>query len=250
MIELAKISAGYGNKTVIRDISLSIPKGKVTTLIGPNGSGKSTVLKTIIGSIPPSAGTILADGVPASQISRSKLAKKIAYLPQEKGAASMTVGQLVLHGRFPHLRYPRRYGKTDYDITDRALAKMGLAALADKSVTSLSGGMRQNAYIAMALAQETDYIILDEPTTFQDIANQLRTMEMLRDLAKQGKGILAVLHDIPLAFTFSDKVAVLKDGELIAADTPMALWKEKVIPSVFGMEIEHSERHGYHYKFV
>lgn len=250
MIELEKISAGYGKKTVIRDISISIPKGKVTTLIGPNGSGKSTVLKTIIGSVPLTAGTILADGVPASQISRSALAKKIAYLPQEKGAPSMTVGQLVLHGRFPHLRYPRRYSAADYRIADGAMEKMGLTSWADKSVSSLSGGMRQNAYIAMALAQETDYIILDEPTTFLDITNQLRTMEMLRELVKQGKGILAVLHDIPLAFTFSDRVAVLKDGEMIAADTPSVLWKEKVIPSVFGMEIERSERHGYHYKFM
>lgn len=212
MLELKHIRAGYGKRQILNGVSLTVPKGKLVTVIGPNGSGKSTLFKSAAGIIPTLSGEVLIDGTKAADSSRSETAKKIAYLAQGKSVPDMTVFQLVLHGRFPHLSYPRRYTQKDKSLAIAALEKTGLSERAESPITSLSGGMRQNAYIAMALAQDTDYILLDEPTTYLDISHQLSLMKNLRELAKEGKGVAAVLHDLPLAFTFSDIIAVLSGG--------------------------------------
>ena len=156
MIELHHVTAGYGKQTVLHDMSLTIEKGSLTSIIGVNGCGKSTTLKAILGMIPLQGGKIMLDGENTSQLSRNAIARKIAYLSQGRNTPDMTVEQIVLHGRFPHLSYPRRYTGRDRAIAHNAMEQMGIADLAHKPLSALSGGMRQNTYIAMALAQGTD----------------------------------------------------------------------------------------------
>lgn len=248
MIELKKVTAGYPSKTVLSEISLSVPKGTLISVIGKNGSGKSTLLETVIGIINAKSGEMLVDG--ESELSRQSMAKKISYLAQGKSVSDMTVEQLVLHGRFPHLSYPRRYSEKDREISSAALRQMGIADIAGTPLSALSGGMRQKAYIAMALAQDTDYILLDEPTTYLDISNQVELMKILRSLADRGKGIVAVMHDLPLAFGFSDRIAVIKDAKIAAFDTPRKICDSGIVQEVFGIDLQYSPAEkSYHYKY-
>ena len=250
MLELKNICAGYGKKQILNDVSISFNKSELLTVIGPNGSGKSTMLKAAMGIIPILSGEVDIDGENINGLSRRQIAIKTAYLSQGKNVPDMTVGQLSLHGRFPHLSYPRRYTERDKSIVSAALNELGIAELADRPISALSGGMRQNAYIALALAQDTDYILLDEPTSYLDISHQLALMKTVKKLAKRGKGIVAVLHDLPLAFAFSDKIAVMKDGKIIALDTPEELYSNPVMREVFGMELDYlEEEKSYRYKY-
>lgn len=247
MIEVKRLTAHYGKASVLKDLSLSIEKGRLLSVVGANGSGKSTLLKAILGILEITSGEIIVDGTRTTDISRKEIAKKIAYLAQGKGVPDMTVGQMVLHGRFPHLSYPRRYSKKDREIAENALIQTDLSELREKPMPSLSGGMRQNAYIAMALAQDTDYILLDEPTSYLDIAHQLKLMKTLRSLADGGKGITAVMHDLPLAFGFSDEIAVVKDGKIAMCDSPENVCKSGIIKEIFGVELLRNEGEEYYY---
>ena len=250
MIELKDVSAGYGGRTVIDDISLKILEGRLISIIGANGCGKSTLLKSIIGIVPIKSGTVTVGNIALTELSRQDIAKKTAYLAQGKSVPDMTVEQMVLHGRFPHLGYPRRYSKKDREIANNALKKVGIEALSDRQLSSLSGGMRQNAYIAMALAQDTDYILLDEPTTYLDVSHQVELMKILRSLADSGKGIAAVMHDLPLAFGFSDSIAVIRDGKIILCDTPEKVYKTNIVKDVFGIELQYAAHdNAYYYKY-
>ena len=250
MLELKNIAVCYGQKPVLTDISLPFPQSRLTAVIGPNGSGKSTLLKAAMALLPTAAGEINLDGQAISRLSRQALALKAAYLPQGKTVPDMTVGQLVLHGRFPHVRYPRRYTAKDKQVVVSALDTLRIAELSSRPLGSLSGGMRQNAYIAMALAQDTDYILLDEPTTYLDIAHQLELMRTLRKLASLGKGVVAVLHDLPLAFAFSDSIVVLRDGELILQGDPQEVYRHPAIQEVFGVRLEYDRKEqSYRYRF-
>lgn len=247
MIELKSICAGYGDHTVLEAVSAGFEKGKLTGIIGVNGCGKSTLLKAMLGILPCS-GDISVDGRSLGAMNRKEIARKIAYLAQGKSTPDMTVEQLVLHGRFPHLRYPRQYSGQDRKIAFDAMEQMGIADLAQKPLYALSGGMRQNAYIAMALAQDTDYILLDEPTTYLDIPHQLGLMQVLRKLADGGKGIVAVMHDLPLAFTYCDEIVLLDDGQVIASGSPQEVCGN--VKKVFGVTLEpSSDGRQYHYQY-
>lgn len=250
MIELHHVTAGYGKEPVLTDVSVSLEKGSLTSLIGVNGCGKSTLLKAVLGMLPLQRGEIILDGQPLQKLSRNEIARKIAYLSQGRNTPDMTLGQLVLHGRFPHLTYPRRYTAPDYEIATAAMAQLGIEDLAHKSLSSLSGGMRQKAYIAMALAQDTEFMLLDEPTTYLDIAHQLELMRTLRKLADRGKGILAVMHDMQLAFTFSDRIILLHEGNVAACGTPKEICSQNLIEKILGVGLECSEdgkTYGYRY---
>ena len=249
MLELKSLTAGYGSKTVLQEASAGFEKGKLTCIIGANGCGKSTLLKSIIGILPSTSGEIVIDGCSAGSMSRNDIAKKVAYLAQGKDTPDMTVEQMVLHGRFPHLSYPRRYKKDDVRIAKKAMETVGISHLSDLSLCELSGGMRQTAYIAMALAQDTDYILLDEPTTYLDIAHQLDLMRVLRGLADSGKGIIAVMHDLPLAFDFSDEIAVIHEGKIVAKANPADLCGSSVLKEIFGIRIEHMGNGQFYYQF-
>ena len=247
MIELNALSAGYGKQTVLKNVSADIQKGTLTGIIGVNGCGKSTLLKAMLGLLP-SSGDISIDGRKLTAMSRKEIAQKVAYLSQGKTTPDMTVEQLVLHGRFPHLSYPRQYAKEDHEIAFSAMEQMGVADLASKPLHTLSGGMRQNAYIAMALAQGTDYILLDEPTTYLDIGHQLALMQTLRKLASSGKGIVAVMHDLPMAFTYSDRILLLDEGQIICSGTPQEICQAPYIQKIFGVSLEPSAD-GLHYHY-
>jgi len=220
MIKLNHISAGYGKVSVLEDISLKIDRSRITTILGTNGCGKSTLLKTLVRFLPHTAGTITVDNIPVEQYSPANLAKKIAYLPQSKSIPEMTVLQMVLHGRFPHLSYPRIYRKQDIEIAEQSLKTLGIENLASRELKELSGGMRQKAYIAMALAQNAPVILMDEPMTYLDIAGQLHLGETMRFLTKHDRTLVLVLHDLPLALKISDKIAVLHKGGLLDFGTP------------------------------
>ncbi|NMD44442.1 MAG: ABC transporter ATP-binding protein [Clostridiales bacterium] len=241
MIELKNICAGYEKNIVIKGLSTIFEKGKLISIIGVNGCGKSTLLKTIVGIIPSSSGEILIDGECLGNMTRTEVARKIAYLAQGKNTPDMTVEQLVLHGRFPYLNYPRRYSEKDRELAFSAMKKVGLAECVGKPLHTLSGGMRQNAYIAMALAQDTSYILLDEPTTYLDISHQLKLMKTLKELAESGKGIIAVMHDLPMAFDFSSEILLINNGSISMRSTPEEVCKFPVIETVFGISLRRSQ---------
>lgn len=237
MLELKNISAGYGKQGVLDGVSAKLEKGRLTSVIGVNGCGKSTLLKAVCAIIPLTSGEIFVDGKEISAMSRNDIAKNISYLAQGKSTPDMTVAQMVLHGRFPYLSYPRRYTERDREIALAAMDTLGIRELADKPLYALSGGMRQTAYIAMALAQDTDYILLDEPTTYLDIAHQLELMRVLRELAQSGKGIIAVMHDLPMAFDFSDEIAVIDKGAIALQATPAELSGSSAVKNIFGVRV-------------
>lgn len=247
MLELKNISTGYGKQSILEGVTTTFEKGKLTSVIGINGCGKSTMLKTIIGILPVSEGEITIDGEKLLDMSRNEIAKKVSYLAQGKSTPDMTVFQMVLHGRFPYLAYPRRYTKDDREIAYEAMKTMGIEELAEKPLYTLSGGMRQSAYIAMALAQDTDYILLDEPTTYLDIAHQLELMRIMRRLADSGKGIVTVMHGLPMSFDYSDKIVVISNKKVLHEASPHEMIHSTVIKDVFGVEINLTPKGKYFY---
>ncbi len=244
MIEFEKVTVGYGKRNVLTDISLRLEPGKITAIMGSNGCGKSTLLKSVIGLAQLTDGNISVDGKSVFNLSQKELAKSVSYLSQSKNLPDMTVGQLVLHGRFAHLGYPRRYGKKDYQAAQDAMEQMEISHLAGKSLSELSGGTRQKAYIAMALAQQSPYILLDEPTTFLDISHQLKVCEILKKLAAEGKGIVVVLHDISAALGIAHNVAVMEQGKITAFGSPDEIFSCGALSRAYGVEITKVENGG------
>ncbi len=242
MLEAKNLSAGYPGRAVLAGVSLAAQPGRVLALLGPNGCGKSTLLRTMAGLLPPLGGEVLLDG--RRDYSPRQAAQRVAYLPQSRTAPNITVRRLVLHGRFPYLSYPRRYGREDYEAVDRALAAADALDLADRPLPELSGGQRQKAYLAMALAQETEAILMDEPTTFLDIRHQLEVLALVRRLAEEGRGVVLALHDLCLALTAADDVAVLGEGRLLALGGPEAVYQSKVLERVMGVRLDRSEGPG------
>ncbi len=228
MLTIQHLTAGYGDKTILHDISLDFPPGTVTALLGPNGCGKSTLLKAAAGLLPPVSGEILA-GEPR--------ARHIAWLPQSRHVPEMTALRLVLHGRFPWLGWPRQYREEDYAIARAAMERVGVAEFAHRPLSELSGGTRQKCYLAMVLAQEADTLLLDEPTAYLDIGHQLRLMALCRELAAEGRAVAAVLHDLPLALGYADRIAVLDQGRLLALGTPEEILASGILDRVFGVRV-------------
>lgn len=235
MIEIKDAVSGYGKKTVINKLSLEIEKGGVLSIIGPNGSGKSTLLKTVAGVIPLTGGEIFIDGVNASTLSRRARALKTAYLPQESAVPDMTAFESVLQGRYPHVGIFSGYTKQERCVAERIINEMGLSSVANQKMSELSGGMRRRVHIASALAEESDYILLDEPCAYLDVGTQLEMMRLLKGLAQTDKGIVLVCHDLPLAFNLSDKIAVLDEGCLLMCDTPERVFQSGIAGNVFGV---------------
>jgi len=249
MLSLNGVCAGYHGIPVLKGASLEVNKGELCVIIGVNSCGKSTLLKAASGLIPITEGSVYVDGDNISTLSRVDIARKIAYLSQERSIGDMTVEEAVLCGRFPHLSYPRRYSLGDRIIAASKMEEMGITHLAKSPLSALSGGMRQNVYIATALTQCTDYLLLDEPTTFLDISHGISLMQSLRRLTDGGKGILTVMHDIPLAFNFADKIALLNNGIIECALTPRELYENGAVQRVFGAELLYSkEGEAYFYK--
>ena len=236
MVEIRNLTAGYGGSPVLHDVSLSVPKGKVTVIVGPNGCGKSTLLKALAGILP-AAGSATLEGRELLQLSGRERARMVAYLPQNRAVPEITVKNLVLHGRFPYLSYPRRYRSEDYRAAEDAMTRMGVADLANRKLSALSGGQRQKVYIAMALAQDTPVLLMDEPNTFLDIAHQLRMMEQAKALAGEGKAVVLVLHDLAMALGCADSLAVLKDGRCLFQGDPEEVFQSGSLDVAFGVKM-------------
>lgn len=251
MLEIKNLCAGYGGKTVINDINLSFAAGKVTGIIGPNGSGKSTLMKAIVNDAGVYDGSIFFCGEDITSISPGDRAKKIAYLPQSKAVPDMTVEHTVLSGRFPYLSYPRRYGRLDRKIADDALVSLGVENLRYEFVRNLSGGQRQMVYIAMALAQNTPVIMMDEPTSFLDISHQLRLCSVIRKLADMGKAVPVVMHDLSLAFSLCDMLYVMDGGKIVFEGSTDEALAENITKKIFGVGMKKiSVGDTHHYVYV
>lgn len=240
MLEIRNLSSGYPDHRVLTDVSLELAEGTVTVIVGPNGCGKSTLLKALAGILP-ADGSVRLDGQELLRLSGKELAQKIAFLPQSRPVPEISVKNLVLHGRFPYLSYPRRYRPEDQKIAAAAMEKMGVADLADRSLSTLSGGQRQKVYIAMALAQDTPVVLLDEPNTFLDIAHQLQLMQQARALAAEGKTVVLVLHDLAMALEHADKLAVLQDGKCILQGSPDDIFLSGCLEAAFGVRVLRAE---------
>ena len=232
MIELDQVCAGYGGRAVLHQVSFTAPKGQVTVLAGPNGSGKTTLLRAIAGQLPISGGQISVNGQRPGD-DRRAFARTAAYLPQTRSVPAITVETLVGHGRFPYLGLSRRMRPGDRQAVARAMALTGVDRWAQRDLRTLSGGERQRVYIAMALAQDTPVILLDEPTTYLDLGRQFEVLELVRSL--RDKTVLMVLHDLTMALRYGDRLAVLEQGRLAAFDTPQAVLRSGTLDRVFGV---------------
>lgn len=248
MIELCGLCAGYPGREVLKGISLTLKPGKVLVLLGPNGCGKSTLLRSACGLLPKSGGEVLLDGMPLEYYSARQIARKVAYLPQFRSVPDITARRMVLHGRFPYLSYPRRYKREDYEIADQALQWADAVEIADRPVAELSGGQRQKVYLAMALAQDTETILMDEPTTFLDIRHQLEIMALARRLAEEGKAVVLVLHDLCLALETADEIAVIAEGRMERIDTPENVYASGVLDGIMNIALKRVKTEsGWHY---
>ena len=243
MLEIHNLCAGYPGNPVLQDVSMSFREGSVTVIAGPNGCGKSTLLKALAGILP-SSGSARLDGLELLELDRRKLARKVAFLPQNRPVPEIVVKNLVLHGRFPYLTYPRRYRQEDHAAANTAMEKMGISDLADRSLSTLSGGQRQKVYIAMALAQDTPVVLLDEPNAFLDIAHQLQLMQLAKALAEEGKTVVAVLHDLSLALEWADSLALVSGGKCAIQGSPEEVFLSGYLDEVFGVQVKRMQTPG------
>lgn len=237
MFELQQVSVGYDHLPLLQDVSFTVQGGQLTTLVGTNGCGKTTLLKAIARQLPLLGGQVQLQGRPIQNYDRKEFARTAAFMPQVRNIPEITVRGLVSHGRFPYLGLSRQMTAKDKEAVQAAMEATGVARWADRDLRELSGGERQRVYLAMALAQGGDAILLDEPTTYLDASAQFELLELLRGLAGQGKAVLLVLHDLAQALQYSDRVAVLAGGKLAAFDTPPRLFESKILDEIFGVTI-------------
>ncbi|NJO82722.1 MAG: ABC transporter ATP-binding protein [Blastochloris sp.] len=232
-----QISAGYDRRTVLDDLSVGIARGAVTALVGPNGSGKSTLLKALARLLQPSAGTVYLDGTAIARMPTAAVARTLAVLPQGPTApAGLTVAELVEQGRYPHAGPLRMLRRQDHAAITDALTLTNTGQFAARPVDSLSGGERQRVWLALALAQATPILLLDEPTTFLDIGHQIEVLDLVRSLNRNhGKTIIMVLHDLNHAARYADRMIALRAGQIIADGPPVAVLTPALLEQVFGV---------------
>jgi ABC-type cobalamin/Fe3+-siderophores transport system ATPase subunit len=235
MIKLENITSGYNRTEIIKDINIAFEEGSITSIIGKNGCGKTTLLRTASNLLKPFRGKIKIAGKDITGFSSKELAKKISFLPQLRSVPNITVYNLVMHGRYPYLGFSRTPQKQDIEFIEKSIEKMGLKKYTNKNVQELSGGQRQKVYIAMVLAQDTDIIFLDEPTTYLDINHQLEILEIIKKLKLMSKTIVMVLHDLSSALSYSDKICLMKKGEIAICDTPQAVFESREIDRIFNV---------------
>ncbi|AYU56211.1 ABC transporter ATP-binding protein [Staphylococcus debuckii] len=235
-----QVTIGYGEHVIVSDLDVEIPDGKVTSIIGPNGCGKSTLLKALSRLLSVKNGEILLDGKNIHTQSTKEIAKKIAILPQSPDVADgLTAGELVSYGRFPHQKGFGRLSAEDKEEIDWALKVTGTYDFKHRAINDLSGGQRQRVWIAMALAQKTDIIFLDEPTTYLDISHQLEILELVQELNREhGTTIVMVLHDINQAIRFSDYLIAMKGGDIVSSGETQEVLTKDILEQVFNIDAE------------
>lgn len=237
-IEARNICVSYQKKMILDQLSTTLPDKKMTCIIGPNGCGKSTLLKSLARIIPVSSGEILLDGQAITDLPTKKIAKHLTLLPQIlESIPGTTVYELVSYGRFPHQKYLGGLSKKDRDKIHWAMETTNVTSLANQLLENLSGGQRQRVWLAMALAQDTDTIFLDEPTTYLDLNHQLEVLELLKELnQKEKKTIIMVLHDLNLASRFSDYIISMKDGRIYQQGTVKQVLSHQALQDIFNID--------------
>ncbi|MEX2543344.1 MAG: ABC transporter ATP-binding protein [Trueperaceae bacterium] len=233
-----RLTLAYDQNEIIRDLGISIPDGKVTALVGPNGCGKSTLLHGLARLMAPKSGAVLLDGKAIAKRSSKDVARQLGILPQGPVAPEgMTVRELVAQGRYPHQSLLRQWSASDEEAVAWALDITSLEELVDRRLDTLSGGQRQRAWIAMTLAQETPVLLLDEPTTFLDLAHQVEILSLLDELnEREGRTIVMVLHDINQACRYAHHLVALKGGQVVAQGDPLEVVNRGMVCDVFGIE--------------
>ncbi|MEE1800536.1 ABC transporter ATP-binding protein [Streptomyces sp. JV176] len=233
-----ELTLAYEDRTVVQELDLAVPDGRVTVIVGPNACGKSTTLRALGRLLRPKGGSVLLDGTELARIPTRRIAQSIGLLPQSPVAPeAITVADLVARGRQPHQHWWQQWSDEDERAVTDAMARTDVTALADRSVDELSGGQRQRVWIAMALAQETELLLLDEPTTFLDIAHQVEVLDLVRRLNhEQGRTVVIVLHDLNQAARYADHLVAMKAGRIVAEGAPGEIVTAELVRDVFGLE--------------
>lgn len=230
------ITVGYGGAPVLRDLDLEVSRGDFTAVIGPNGCGKSTLVKTLARTVRPSGGQVVLDALPLHRHRSKQVARRIALLPQEPVVPdSITVADLVARGRHPYHSALRRWSAGDDEAIAWAMKATGVDVLAGRPVADLSGGQRQRAWIAMVLAQDTEFVLLDEPTSFLDLAHQIDVLHLCQEIRAAGRTVVAVLHDLNQAARYADRVVLMRDGGVVADGPPREVVTAARVAEVFGV---------------
>ncbi|WP_405848758.1 ABC transporter ATP-binding protein [Streptomyces niveus] len=233
-----ELTLAYDDRTVVHDLELAVPDGRVSVIVGPNACGKSTTLRALGRLLKPKSGSVLLDGEELARIPTRRIAQSIGLLPQSPTAPeAITVADLVSRGRQPHQHWWQQWSEEDERAVTEAMARTDVTDLAERSVDELSGGQRQRVWIAMALAQETDLLLLDEPTTFLDIAHQVEVLDLVRRLNhEQGRTVVIVLHDLNQAARYADHLVAMKSGRIVAEGHPGEIVTAELVREVFGLE--------------
>ncbi len=234
------ITLAYDDTVVIKKLSASIPAGEITSVVGPNGCGKSTLLRSLARLMKPKGGAVYLDGDAVAKLPTREVAKRLGILPQNPEAPEgLTVRELAAQGRYPHQSWLSQWSKGDERAVEKALETTGMLEFADRPLDTLSGGQRQRAWISMALAQETETLLLDEPTTFLDMAHQLEVLQLLDRLNREeGRTVLMVLHDLNNAARYSHHMIAISHGKVFSAGTPEDVVTDKLLREVFSVEAE------------
>ena len=235
----AGLPLGYADRTVATGLSVEIPDGSFTVIIGPNACGKSTLLRSLARMLKPRTGAVYLDGSVITSLPSKEVARRLGLLPQSSIVPDgITVADLVARGRYPHQRLMRQWSKADEAAVAAAMAATRVADLADRCVDELSGGQRQRVWLAMVLAQETPILLLDEPTTFLDIAHQIEVLDLCAELHENGTTLVAVLHDLNQACRYATHLIVMRDGRIVAEGDPAEIVTAELIHRVFGLRCE------------
>ncbi|MCA8093787.1 ABC transporter ATP-binding protein [Burkholderia anthina] len=230
------VTLRYGERTISASLSVAIPDGSFTVIVGPNACGKSTLLRALSRLIAPAAGRVVLDGKHIMALAPKEVARRLGLLPQSALAPEgITVADLVARGRYPHQSFLKQWSDADEKAVAEAMQATDVAALSDRLLEELSGGQRQRVWIAMVLAQQTPILLLDEPTTFLDIAHQIELLELLADLNDAGRTVVAVLHDLNHACRYASHLVAMRDGRIVAQGEPAAIFTERLVEDVFGL---------------
>jgi iron complex transport system ATP-binding protein len=239
MLKVESLAFGFPGRTIGRDVSFSLSDGEVMCVLGPNGGGKTTLFRTVLGLLAKHSGSIALEGQSIETLSRSEIAKLIGYVPQgHSGYFAYTVRDFVLMGRTAHLGIFSSPSKKDFDVADRALASLGMAQLAERPITEVSGGERQLALVARALAQEPRLLVLDEPTASLDFGNQVRVLERIAALARTGISILFSSHDPDHAFLCAQRALLLAEGRALEIGTPLEVIRPDTLQRLYGVSVQ------------